>query len=141
QDLELRVQQAEEALAQAEARLGIAPGADLKDLKPEETATVRQASAELRQARIRLERTQELHRQGIVANADLDSANGAFAVAEAQYQQAVEEVLNRRAIVVQRRSEVAIARQDLEDGLVRAPFGGCIQQRIANVGEYLGEGS
>jgi RND family efflux transporter MFP subunit len=141
QDLELRVQQAEAALEQAEARLGIAPGGDIQNLNPEQTATVRQAKAVLDEARLRRDRTQELREQGIISKADLDAAIASYGVAEAQYQQAVEEVLNRRAIVVQRRSEVAIARQDLQDALVRAPFSGCVQQKIASVGEYLNEGA
>ncbi|MGE0406756.1 MAG: efflux RND transporter periplasmic adaptor subunit [Candidatus Korobacteraceae bacterium] len=141
QDLELRVQQAEAALEQAEARLGISPGGDVKGLNPEQTATARQAKAVLEEARLRRDRTQELHDQGIISKAELDSAMASFGVAEAQYQQALEEVLNRRAIVLQRRSEVAIARQDFQDAMVRAPVGGCVQQKIANVGEYLNEGA
>jgi RND family efflux transporter MFP subunit len=141
QDLELRVQQAEAALEQAEARLGIAPGGEIKNLNPEQTATARQAKAVLEETRLKRDRTQELGQEGIVSKAELDTALASYGVAEAQYQQAIEEVLNRRAIVVQRRSEVAIARQELQDALVRAPFNGCVQQKIANVGEYLNEGA
>ena len=141
EELELRVKQAEAALAQAEARLGLKPGGDLSTLEPEQTATVKQAQAVLLEASRKRDRTRELHQQGIVARADLDVVDSEYAVAQARYQEAVEEALNRRAMVVQRRSELAIARQDLEDAVLRAPFSGCIQQRNANVGEYQQEGA
>lgn len=141
QDLQLRLRQAEAAVAQAEARLGIAPGSDLARLAPEQTATARQAQAVLEEARMRRERTQQLHQEGIISRADLDVADSEYRVAEARYQEALEEVLNRRAMVLQRRSEVALARQDLQDAALRAPFTGCVQQRAANVGEFLSEGT
>src|SRR5258706_14448527 len=51
QDYQLRVQQAEAALAQARARLGLSPdGADDR-VRPQETRTVRQATAELNNAK------------------------------------------------------------------------------------------
>jgi RND family efflux transporter MFP subunit len=139
--LEARARQAEAALAQAEARLGVAPGADLKNLAIEQTATAKQAEAVLTEARLKRERTAQLHKEGIISKADLDTAVAEYNVAEARYQEAVEEALNRRAMVVQRRSELEIARQDLKDAVLRAPFSGCIQEKTANVGEYLNEGA
>jgi RND family efflux transporter MFP subunit len=141
EELEARARQAEAALAQAEARLGVAPGADLKNLAIEQTATAKQAEAVLTEARLKRERTAQLHKEGIISKADLDTAVAEYNVAEARYQEAVEEALNRRAMVVQRRSELEIARQDLKDAVLRAPFSGCIQEKTANVGEYLNEGA
>ncbi|HYH00265.1 MAG TPA: efflux RND transporter periplasmic adaptor subunit [Terriglobales bacterium] len=141
QELQFRVQQAEAALVQAEARLGIQRGANPGSIKPEDTAVAKQARAVLEEARMSRERTAELFRQGIVSRADMDAVVAEHNVADARYQESIEEVLNRRAVVVQRRSELSIARQDLADAQVRAPFGGCVQQRSANVGEYLNEGA
>src|SRR5205085_7257000 len=50
-DYSLRVQQAEASLAQARARLGLAPSGNDDNVDPEKTATVRQARAVLDEAR------------------------------------------------------------------------------------------
>jgi RND family efflux transporter MFP subunit len=139
EELQARARQAEAALAQAEARLGVQSGADLKTLEIEQTATAKQAEAVLIEVRLKRERTAQLHKEGIISKADLDAAVAEYNVAEARYRGAIEEALNRRAMVVQRRSELEIARQDLKDTVLRAPFGGCVQEKTANVGEYLNE--
>ena len=43
----------------------------------------------------------------------------------------------RQALVAQRRAELQMARQQLEDTTIRAPFNGVVQERRANLGEYL----
>ena len=140
-DFELRVQQAEAALAQTEARLGLQSGQTEADVDVEQTATVKQASAMLEEARLRRQRVEALFKQGIISKADLDTADAEYRVADARSQEAREEILNRRAQLAQRRSELAIARQDLKDTIIRAPFQGAIQERIANLGEVLQEGA
>ena len=56
EDYSLRVQQAEAALAQARARLGLAPDGTDDRVDPEQTATVRQARAVLDEARYNRDR-------------------------------------------------------------------------------------
>lgn len=141
EDYKLRVQQAEASLSQARARLGLAPdGAD--DLvDPEKTATVRQARAVLDEARFNRDRAQKLVDQGIIAKAEFDTVNSTFKVAEGRYQDAYEEIRNRQGILAQRRSEVALARQQLTDTAVVAPLDGIIQEKRASTGEYLAAGA
>jgi multidrug efflux pump subunit AcrA (membrane-fusion protein) len=141
QDYQLRVQQSEAALAQARARLGLSPGKNNDRIEPEETSTVRQARALLEEAKTNRERQATLFDQGIVARSQLDSAEASYKVAVSRYEDAVEEVRNRQAIVAQRRSEVALARQQLDDTAIHAPFDGAIQEKRASIGEYLGAGA
>jgi RND family efflux transporter MFP subunit len=54
---------------------------------------------------------------------------------------AMEEVRNRQALLAQRRAEVAIAKQQLDETMIKAPFDGIIQERRASQGEYLSIGS
>ncbi len=140
-DYGLRVQQAEASLAQARARLGLAPEGTDDRVDPEQTATVRQARAVLDEAKHNRDRAAQLVEQGVIAKAEFDTANAAFKVAEGRYQDAYEEIRNRQGILAQRRSELALARQQLKDTAVVAPLNGIVQEKRTSVGEYLAAGA
>ncbi len=141
QDYQLRVQQAEAALGQARARLGLSPDGTDDRVEAEQTGTVRQARALMDEARTNRERTDTLVKQGVVSRAEFDSADAAYKVAVSRFQDAVEEIRNRQALLSQRRAELALARQQLADTTVAAPFDGVIQEKRASVGEYLAAGA
>lgn len=141
EDYKLRVQQSEAALAQARARLGLTPSGTDDNVNPEDTATVRQARAVLDEARFNRDRAARLVEQGVIAKADFDSANASYKVAEGRYQDAFEEIRNRQAVLAQRRSELALARQQLKDTAIYSPLTGIVQERLASVGEYLAAGA
>jgi RND family efflux transporter MFP subunit len=139
-DFELRVTQAEAALQQARARLGLT-GEEGDQVDPAHTAVVRQARAVLDQATLTRDRTAATAKKGIVSQADLDAAEAAFRVAEGRYQDALEEVRNRQAILSQRRIELELARQALSDSRLTAPFAGRVRERQASPGQYLAAGA
>lgn len=141
QDYNLRLQQAEAALAQARARVGLTPDGKDEQVDPEKTATVRQARALLDDAKLKLERAKSLLEKGVIAQAQLDAAEADYKVALSRYQDGVEEIRNRQALVVQRRSELEIARQQLTDSTIYAPFDGVVQEKRTSVGEYLAAGT
>ena len=141
EDYKLRVQQSEAALAQARARLGLTPEGTDDRVDPEQTATVRQARAVLDEARFSRDRAAKLVEQGIIAKAEFDTVNATFKVAEGRYQDAYEEIRNRQGVLSQRRSEVALARQQLKDTNVVAPLDGIVQEKRTSVGEYLAAGA
>lgn len=140
-DYQLRVQQAESALAQARARVGLSLDGTDDRVNPEQTGTVRQARALMDEARTNRQRAVTLVEQGVIARAEYEAADAAYKVAQSRYQDAVEEIRNRQAIVSQRRSELALARQQLADTTVHAPFDGIVQDKRASVGEYLAAGA
>jgi RND family efflux transporter MFP subunit len=140
-DFELRLRQAEAALQQARARLGLEPDGTDDSVAIAHTAIVRQASAALDEARRQRERIATFVTRGISARADLESAQSQEQIAEGRYQDALEEVRNRQAILAQRRSEVALARQQLEDSSLRSPIDGVVRERLAFAGEYRAAGS
>ena len=140
-DYQLRVQQAEAALAQARARLGLTPTGNDARIDPENTSTVRQARAVYDEAKFNRDRAARLVEQGVIAKAEFDAANAAFKVAEGRYQDAYEEVRNRQGILAQRQSELDLARQQLKDTGVTAPLDGVVQEKTASVGEYLAAGA
>jgi RND family efflux transporter MFP subunit len=140
-EFNVRLQQAEAALQQARVRLGLPPqGADDR-VDPENTSLARQARAVLEEAKANRERTTQLVNQGIQSKAELDRVESAFKVADSRYQDAIEEVRNRQAVLLQRRSELAIAQQQLVETTLYAPFDGAVRERRASLGEYLNAGA
>jgi RND family efflux transporter MFP subunit len=140
-DFRLRVQQADAALRQARVRVGLAAEGTDERVRPEDTALVKQARAVLDEARLTRERMARLSEQELVARAQLDAAESALQVAEARYQDAIEEIRNRQAIVAQRRSELELARQALADTVLASPIDGAVRERRASVGQYLAAGA
>lgn len=140
-DFMLRVSQADAALQQARARLGlVAEGSD-DTVDVSRTALVRQAQAVLDQARLTRDRAASFAKAGIGSQADLDAAEANFRVAEGRYQDAIEEVRNRQAVLMQRKTERELARQALSDSRLTAPFAGRVRERHATPGQYLATGA
>ena len=83
----------------------------------------------------------ELWDRGLIARAEVEAAVSKLAVAEGRYQDAIEEIRNRQALLVQRRSELEIARQQLADTVIVSPMDGAVSERQASVGQYLAAGA
>src|SRR5205814_5282012 len=129
------------ALAQDRERLGLSPdGADDR-VSSEETGTVRQAKAVLDDAKLKRDRASKLVQQGVSPRDEIESVDAEYKVARSRYQDALEEIRNRQGMLAQRRSEVALAKQQLTDTSVYAPMDGVVQEKKASVGEYLAAGA
>jgi RND family efflux transporter MFP subunit len=140
-DFELRLRQADAALQQARARLGLDPTGESDTIDPDQTAIVRQATAALSEAARQRERIATFVQRGISAKADLEAADAAKEIADGRRQDAIEEVRNRQAVLAQRRSELAIARQQLDDAQLRSPIDGVVRERMVFAGEYRAAGT
>jgi RND family efflux transporter MFP subunit len=144
-DYELRVQQAAAALAQARAELGLPPappeGASEPALEVDDLSTVRHARAVLDEAIKNRERVRSLADSGIASTADLDTVEARYTVALTSYETAREEGRVRVATLEQRQAELEIARKNLADTVVTAPFDGAVQERPAAVGQYVAAGT
>src|SRR5436190_4555496 len=141
QDYKLRVQQSEAALAQSRARLGLSPDGTDDRVKAEDTGTVRQAKAVLDDAKLKRDRATKLVEQGVTPRAEWDSVDSEYKVALSRYQDALEEIRNRQGLLAQRRSELALAKQQLEDTVVYSPLDGVVQEKKTSAGEYLAAGA
>ena len=140
-DYQIRVQQAESAVAQARTRVGLSPDGGDDRINPENTAIVTEANAVLENARLTRNRAAELVKEGVIARAEYDTTLANFRVAESRYQDALEEIRNRQALIVQRRLELTQARQQLSDTAIYAPVSGKIETKRASVGEYVAAGA
>ncbi len=140
-DFDLRVRQSDAALQQALVRLGLPPDSKQNQVDPESLAVVKQAKAELTGAKARSDRAHLMEEKGLIAKADLDAAESAYRVAEAKYEDARDEARNRQGVLLQRRSELELARQQLADTVLYSPIDGMVRLRQANVGQYLAVGA
>jgi RND family efflux transporter MFP subunit len=140
-DFELRVRQSETALQQARTQLGLPPQGSDEKVSPEDTAGVRQAAATLRQAQLTRDRMTRLFNEQLIPQSDLDAAEAALGVADGRHQEAIETARTRQGLLLQRKSELAIARQQLSDSVLTAPFDGAIRERQASAGDYLAAGA
>ena len=140
-DYRLRVDQAEAALQQARVRLGLPAEGKSDKIDPEQTSAVRQAAAALKEARLTHDRMAKLWEDNYIARAELDAAVAQLAIAEGQYQNALEEARIRQGLLFQRRSELEIARQQLADTIIVSPMDGAVSARQASVGQYLTAGA
>jgi RND family efflux transporter MFP subunit len=136
-DFELRISQAQNALEQARARLGLSAGEPDRVVPPEQTSVVKQAAANLRQAQLTHDRAASLFRQQLISQSDFDAAQAGLQVADARYQDAMEDARSRQGLLLQRTAELNIARQQLADSALTAPFDGMIRERKVSRGDYI----
>lgn len=139
-DLETHVAQAEAALAQACAAVGLKPSDSTDKLNKENSPPVRQEKALLAEARSQYDRAIQLRGQGAVTQAEIDQMRAAVDVADARYASSLNAVEEKLATIAIRRADLNLARQQLVDATVIAPFDGLIQQRHVSPGTYVSVG-
>ena len=140
-DYELRIKQTEALLAQARARLGLTVegGDDKVDI--EKVSTVREAKALLAEAEKNVARFRRLQLEKISSEAEMERAQADYLVNLNRYEDSLQDAREKQAVLAQRRAELEIARQQLTDTSVRAPFDGVVQQRLTSMGEFVAAGS
>ncbi|MEP7361651.1 MAG: efflux RND transporter periplasmic adaptor subunit [Acidobacteriota bacterium] len=136
-DYQFRVRQAEALVEQTRARLGL-QGKNNDTVMPEEVSSVREAVAALKEARFIMDTTARLAKEGVVSKIDFEKAQVRAQGAEAHYQGALSDVTQAGSQLLERRAQLDLARQQLTDATIRAPFTGAITKRVASLGEYLG---
>jgi RND family efflux transporter MFP subunit len=141
QDYELKRRQAEAALTQARARLGISLSGEDDKVQPEQASIVKEARALLNEATKSRDRAKNLRTEGVIPEAEVETAEAAYQVAVNRYDEAVNEAKNRLATLRMRQAELELAAQQLTDTEIRAPFAGIIEQRQTSPGEFLNIGS
>ena len=135
-DYQYRLRQAEAQVEQIRVRLAIANQKD--DLvDPERTAMVKEARAALEESRIVYDTTERLTQEGVVSRIEFERARARKQGLEARLQSALSEVLQMGSQLSERRAQLDLARQQLTDTVIRAPFDGAITKRVASIGEYL----
>lgn len=125
------------SLAQALARIGLAPGQE--DVVPETTPAIRQAQAMLEDARTRYESAAKLVQTGDIASDRFVEVEKAYRAREAALDAARHELQTALATIQALKAEVKLAEKKLSDATVRAPFDAFVSERLAAPGQYLRE--
>ena len=152
---EARVKQAIAGVRQAEARLGLGPNGSFNASSIPEVrsanANYQQALAELRQAEANEQRYRDLVQTGDTAMITYEQyrtardtararANAAKETMDAQINTARQNnqaIASAQASVEAERTQVEIAKQEVADTIVRAPFSGFVTTRDVAVGEFV----
>ena len=140
-DYELKVSQAAAALAQARVVLGLPLEGDDDRIELEQVSSVKQNRAMLDEAKSNYDRITSLAGEKLISQSELDAAKSAYLVALNRCLDTQEKARQQQAVVMQRRVEWEIAKQQLADTVIKSPFEGGIQDRRADVGEYFNIGT
>ncbi len=136
-DFQLQVSQAEAQLAQARAAIGLEPNAPLESLNPRRSPPVREQEAIWQEAQSRTARYQELLANNAVTPSDYEALVAAEQVAEARHAAALNGVMEKIALIRVRAAELAVAKQQLADTVIVAPFEAGVQQRHVAPGTFV----
>jgi len=127
---------AESALRQTEAQLGMSPGQEAAP-EVEAIASVRSAAATRDDARANFERASRLTSRGLLAPADLETAQSRLKVAEASYQQVFDSARALKASLMDRRASFELAKKRLADTSIRSQVTGIVAERLVQAGEFI----
>jgi RND family efflux transporter MFP subunit len=136
-EFKLKVEQAEAAVASAEARLGPVGG---PPVPLEEHSEVRQAKAVMDQSKAEFDRAERLIKNGDISRQTYDQIKALYDQASAKLATSVSQVWVYRANLDQARSQLSLARKQLADAVINAPISGAIKERLASKGEYVIKG-
>ena len=135
---QLAVDRQSAALNEALAQLGMKSAeAALPDVT--ETSIVRRAAADAEEAKANFDRIRALHEEGVVSQQAFEAAEARFRATQASYESAIEQARNLAARVENLRAQLEIARENLRDTQLKAPFGGTVRQRLVEIGQYVRE--
>jgi RND family efflux transporter MFP subunit len=124
-DFVAAVERARAQLQQAEAQVGSAQ------------AAVRRAEADLAEARRQLGVAERLSADDLLAVDSLDAARSRVQLADAALGQAAADAERARAGRAQADAELSVARAQLQNTMIRAPFAGTVVRKMAEVGESV----
>lgn len=136
QELQFEVERQRGIVRQVRAQLGIGPS-DPPPADPKTIASVERAQADLFDADRKYTRAQEMFRDHLISQQQLDETASRYQSAKATYTVALQEVDRLKALLVSSEASEKLAEKKLNDSTIRAPFPGAIKARNVHPGEYL----
>jgi RND family efflux transporter MFP subunit len=136
QELQLEVDRQRGLVTQVRAQLGIGPN-EPPPSDPQKLASVQRAAADLYDAERKYGRAQEMFKDKLISQQQLDEAASRFQSTQAGYTVALQDVNRLKALLVSSEASERLAEKKLNDATIRAPFPGSIKTRDVHPGEYL----
>jgi RND family efflux transporter MFP subunit len=137
QEHTIQVERSQAALAQALARIGLDPNQE--DVTPDSTPAIRQAQAQMEDARSRYESAARLIQSGDISQERFTELEKTFRARQAALDAARDELRTQLASVQALKAELRLAQKRLSDTVLRAPFDGSVETRHASPGQYMKE--
>ncbi|MCC6491517.1 MAG: efflux RND transporter periplasmic adaptor subunit [Pirellulales bacterium] len=136
-ELDLRVELAEAQLNQATSAIGLTPADDESKVQYTNSPRVELEQALVDEAQAAVNRARQLLSTRAVTGAEYDTLVAQLKAAQARYDSAVNAVREQIAVIGVRRKELALARQQVADAQIVAPFDGVVDERRVAPGEYV----
>jgi RND family efflux transporter MFP subunit len=137
QELNFALDRSKAALAQILARLGL--DASQENVRPESTPTIRQAIAQMEDAKSKYDNASRLVKTGDISQERFTEIEKIYQLRQAALDAARDESRTLIANVQALKAEVKLAQKRLNDATVRAPFDGAVQEKLVSPGAYLKE--
>ncbi len=137
QEYQIALDRARASLAQALARIGL--NADQENVTPDSTPAMRQAKAQLEDAKFKYDSGARLVKSGDIATERFNEIEKSYAARTAAYEATRDDLRTQMATILALKAEVRLATKRLGDTVVRAPFDGAVSARSASPGQYMKE--
>jgi RND family efflux transporter MFP subunit len=135
QEYQIQVDRARAALSQALARIGL--NGDQENESPTTSPLIRQARAQLEDAKSKYDNAKKLADSGDIARERLTEAEKLLNARQANLDAAMDDLRTGLANVQALRADKRLYEKRLNDTIIRAPFDGQISQRMAAPGQYV----
>jgi membrane fusion protein, multidrug efflux system len=136
QELQYEVDRQRGIVTQVRAQLGVGPD-EPPPADSQKVASVQRAAADLFDAERKYTRAQEMYKDNLISQQQLDEAASRFQGSKAAYTVALQEVDRLKALLISSEASEKLAEKKLGDTTLRAPFPGSIKTRDVHPGEYL----
>ena len=134
-EFQIQVERSRAALNQALARLGLKPGQETTP--PSSTASIRQAQAQLDDAKFKYESAAKLVKTGDISQERFNELEKAYHARQAAFESTQDDLRTMWMSMESLRAEVKLAEKRLGDTVLRAPFDGSIAQKHVSIGQYV----
>jgi RND family efflux transporter MFP subunit len=136
QELELEVERQQGLVRQVRAQLGIGPN-EPPPSDSQKLASVERAAADLFDADRKYGRAEEMFKDNLISQQQLDEAASRYQSTKAIYNVALQEVDRLKALLISSEASERLAEKKLTDATIRAPFPGAVKTRDVHPGEYV----
>ncbi len=134
-EYQLQLDRSKAALAQALARLGLTPADG--DKSPENTPAMRQAWAQVEDAKFKFENASKLVKSGDISQERYNELEKLYRARLATYEAAKDEMRTQWASLDAIRADIKLMEKKLRDTTIRAPFDGSVSERRVAPGQYV----
>ncbi len=136
-ELTYQLERSKASVTQALARLGL--NSNQENVTPESTAAIRQATAQMEDAKSKFDNAAQLVKTGDISNERFVEIEKGFRARYAALEAARDEMRTQLASIRALQAEVKLSEKRLADTVLRAPFDGAITQKMASPGQYMKE--